>query len=102
LKDPSKPYTWIVRLKVKDGMQAKLEAAFAKAAKEAHKEGGCLAYDVNRDVKDPMRYLIYERWKSVADMEAHLKSPYITTLENELSELLAASPQRELLVPVGE
>jgi quinol monooxygenase YgiN len=88
LKDPSKPFTWIVCLQAKDGMQAKLEAAFAKVAKEPHREKGCLAYDVNRDVKEPRRYLIYERWKSLADMEAHLTSPYITTLQAELSRRL--------------
>jgi hypothetical protein len=41
-----------------------------------------VAYDLNRDVKEPTRYLIYERWKSLADIEAHLKGPYITTLED--------------------
>jgi quinol monooxygenase YgiN len=102
LKDPTKPYTWIVSLRVKRGMQAKLEAAFADAAKQAHGEKGCLAYDLNRDVKESTRYLIYERWKSVADMEAHLKSPYMTALEDELKELLSAPPERQLLVPVGE
>jgi quinol monooxygenase YgiN len=102
LKDPSKPFTWIVSLQAKDGMQAKLEAAFAKVAKEAHREKGCLAYDVNRDVKEPRRYLIYERWKSLADMEAHLTSPYITTLQAELKQFLSAPPERKLLVPVGE
>jgi quinol monooxygenase YgiN len=102
LKDPSKPFTWVVSLQVTDGLQAKLEAAFTKAGKETHKEKGCLAYDLNRDVQEPTRYLIYERWKSLADMEAHLKSPYITTLEGELKELLTAPPERKLLVPVGE
>ena len=99
MKDPFKPLTWIVSLHVKDGTQAKLEAAFVKAAKETHKQRGCLAYDLNRDVKEPTRYLIYERWKSLADIEAHLKSPHITTLEDELKELLTAPPERELLVP---
>jgi quinol monooxygenase YgiN len=102
LKDPSKPHTWIVSLQVKDGMQAKLEAALAKAAKETHNDKGCLAYDLNHDVKEPRRYLIYERWKSLADMEAHLNSPRITTLEGELKELLSTPPERQLLVPVGE
>ena len=30
LKDPSKPFTWIVSLEAKAGMEAKLEAAFVK------------------------------------------------------------------------
>lgn len=102
LKDPSQPFTWIVSLQVKDGRQGKLEAAFAKAAKETHKEKGSLAYDLNHDVKEPRRYLIYERWKSLADMEAHLKSPYITAMQDEFKELLTAPPERQLMVPVGQ
>lgn len=98
LKDPSKPFTWIVSLQAKNGKQAKLEAAFGKATQEK----GCLAYDLNRDVKEPRSYLVYERWQSLADMEAHLKSPYITALEDELQEFLNTPPECKLLVPVGQ
>jgi hypothetical protein len=51
LKDPTKPFTLTVQLQAKEGMQAKLEAAFAKAVKETRKEKGCLSYDLNRDAK---------------------------------------------------
>jgi quinol monooxygenase YgiN len=32
------------------------------------------------------------RWKSLADLEAHLNSPHITALLGEFKELLAAPP----------
>ena len=32
LKDPTKPFMMLVHIKIKDGMAAKFEAAFAKAA----------------------------------------------------------------------
>jgi quinol monooxygenase YgiN len=102
LKDPTKPFTLIVQLEAKDGMQAKLEAAFAKAVKETRKEKGCLAYNLNRDAKESTRFLVYERWKSLADLEAHLKSPHITALLGELKELLTAPPEGKVLLPVGE
>jgi quinol monooxygenase YgiN len=102
LKDPNKPFTMTVQLQAKEGMQAKLEAAFTKAIKETRKEKGCIAYDLNKDVKDPTRYVVYERWKSLADLDAHLKSPHITALLDELKELLAAPPEGKVMLPAGE
>jgi len=102
LKDPAKPFTLIIRLQVKDGMQSKFEAAFAKASKETHKEKGCIAYDLSRDTKDGTRYVVYERWKNLAALDAHLKTAYITTLLAELKEFLAAAPEVNVLLPAGE
>jgi quinol monooxygenase YgiN len=43
-----------------------------------------------------------ERWKSLADMEAHLESAYITAMQDEFKELLTAPTERHVMVPVGE
>src|SRR5205823_11280677 len=72
LKDPAKPFLLVVRLQVKEGMGQKFEAAFAKAQKETRKEKGCSAYDLSRDTKEPTRYRVYERWRSLADLDTHL------------------------------
>lgn len=102
LKDPAKPFTMIVRLQVKEGEQNKFEAAFAKAVKATRMEKGCVAYDLSREAKDPTRYIVYERWKSLADLDAHLKTAHITALLAELKELLAAAPEARVLLPAGE
>jgi quinol monooxygenase YgiN len=102
LKDPTKPFTMIVRLQVKEGEQEKFEAAFAKAVKATRKEKGCVAYDLSREAKDPTRYILYERWKSLADLDAHLKTPHITTLLAELKEMLAAPPEARVMLPASE
>lgn len=102
LKDPAKPFTLILRIQVKDGMQAKFEAAFATARKVTLKEKGCIAYDLNHDGKDSTQYLVYERWKNLADLEAHIAAPHITSLLAELKELLAGPPDAKVMVPAGE
>ena len=102
VKDPAKPFTLIIRLKVKEGAGEKLEAAFAKARKATRQEKGNRAYDLNRDTKTPTQYVVYERWQNVAALEAHLKAPYITTLLTELGDLVAAPPEASILVPAGE
>lgn len=102
LKDPSMPFTLLVRFQAKEGAGEKLEAAFAKAAKATRQEKGCLVYQLNRDVKTPTHYVVYERWQNLAALEAHLKSPHITTLLAELNDLRAAPPEAEVLVPAAE
>lgn len=102
LKDPDKPFTMFVRLQVKDGMQAKFEAAFAKAITGTRKEKGNLAYDLNRDAKDPTRYVVYERWKSLKDLDSHLKQPYLTALLAILPDMLTGAPEANAYLPAGE
>jgi len=102
VKDPARPFTLIVRLKVKEGAGVKLEAAFAKARKATRQEKGDRAYDLNRDTKTPTQYLVYERWQHLAALETHLKSAPIITLLTELGDFLAAPPEVSILVPAGD
>lgn len=102
VKDPNKPFTLIVNLKVKEGAAKNLEAAFVKAARATRKEKGCRAYDLSRSTDDPTRYLVYERWQSVAALEEHLATPHIKTLLGQLPALLAGDPTPQVLIPAAE
>ena len=102
VKDPAKPFTLVIRLKVKEGAGAKLEAAFGKAAKATRKEKGNRAYDLNRDPQMPTQYLVYERWQDLPALEAHLKASYIMALLAELGELTAGPPEVSILVPTSD
>ena len=102
VKDPSKPFTLAISLKVKDGSAERFEAAFAKAVKETRKEKGFVAYDLNRDTKEAGRYLVYERWKDLASLEAHLASDHIKALFGEVGAVLDGAPEVKVLVPAGE
>jgi len=102
VKDPDKPFTLIVALKVKEGEEKKFETAFAKAVKASRKEKGCLTYDLSRDTSDASRYLVYERWKSVDALKAHLASEPIKELLAELPALLDGMPEPRVLTPAAE
>jgi quinol monooxygenase YgiN len=102
LKDPAKPFTMIVHLKVKDGVGKKVEVVFARAIPATHREKGCLAYELNRDAQQPTQYVLYERWQNLAALEIHLKSQHITALLGELGDLLASPPEARVLLPVGD
>ena len=102
VKDTTKPFTLVVLLKAKEGQEAKLEAAFVPAVKATRKEKGCVHYELNRDTQTAGRYLLYERWKSLQDLEAHLKSAPIKKLLEDLKEVTAGAPEARVMVPAGE
>lgn len=102
LKDPDKPFTLIVRVQVKEGAGKQFEDAFAKAISATRKEKGNLAYDLNRDTENPLRYLVYERWKNLAALEAHLKAPHLKALLAELPKITDGAPESQILLPAGE
>jgi quinol monooxygenase YgiN len=102
LKNPDKPFTLIVRIQVKEGADKQLEAAFAKAIPASRKEMGNLAYDLNRDTQNPSRYLVYERWKDLAALDDHLKTPHLKVLLAELPKLTDGAAESQILLPAGE
>ena len=102
LKDPAKPFTLSVRISLMDGTAEKFEAAFAKSAKLAREEKGCLAYELNRDAKGTAKYLVYERWKDLPALEAHIKSEHFQALAGEVHEMLDGPPEIEVYVPAGQ
>jgi quinol monooxygenase YgiN len=102
LKSPDKPFTLVVLLKVKEGAGEKFEAAMTKAVKASRKEKGCIRYELNRDTEDPLRYQVYERWKSLADLEAHIKSEHFKALRSELPEISAGAPELHVMLPASE
>jgi quinol monooxygenase YgiN len=73
VKDPKKPFALLVTIKAKPGKGKELEAAFAPCIAATKKEPGCLAYELNRDPDDPTAYVMFEKFRDVAALEAHLK-----------------------------
>jgi quinol monooxygenase YgiN len=102
IHDANKPFTIIVAVQVKDGSGKTFEDAFVKALPLTRKEKGSIGYDLNRDARDSKRYLVYERWKSLADLENHIKTDYIKALLKVFGDVSEGTPELQVLVPVGE
>ena len=100
LKDPFKPFGMLVNLEVKEGSQARWEAAYRKAAEQTRREPGNLDYILYRSALDARRYSLYERWKSLADLEAHVQTPYILALQEEVKAVASDVVEVRILVPV--
>jgi quinol monooxygenase YgiN len=87
VKDPAKPFALLVTIKAKPGKGKELEAAFAPCIAATKKEAGCLAYELNRDPDDPTAYVMFEKFKNVAALQAHLKREHTTELFKALAPL---------------
>jgi quinol monooxygenase YgiN len=100
LSDTTKPFTLVIKFRVKEGQAAKFEAAMAKAVKETRKDKGNLAYELGKTPKGP-NYVIYERWDNLAALEAHLKTAHYKEAAAAVKPLLEAEIDVDLLVPVA-
>ena len=102
LSSPAEPLSLVVRFQVREGDQAAVEAAFAAARGPTGQERGVMSYDLNREAADDTRFLVYERWRSLADLEAHLRTEYIAKLRKELSRLIIGAPEFHVFVPAWD
>jgi quinol monooxygenase YgiN len=100
VKDAKKPFAILVEFKVKAGKEKDFEGAFKPALEATRKEPGCVAYYLNRDPDHPELYTMYEQFRSVAALEAHLKEKHTDTLLKTVVPMCEGDPKiKVLLVP---
>ncbi len=82
-----------------DEVVAALEACLVAT----HEEEGCLTYALHRDASDPHHLVLIERWRSQADLDAHMTQPHVAELSGVLRApgLLAAPTDLSFLTPLG-
>jgi len=102
LKDPTRPFTLLVRFQIGEGMHEDAEAAFAKARELTLRENGVIAFELNREARNASRFVVYERWKSLAALEEHMRTPYITKLRRAFNEMIVGTPEFHVLTPAAE
>jgi quinol monooxygenase YgiN len=94
------PFAMIARFRVTEDSQARIEQAFEKAIPPTLREPGVLAYQPHRDPKETAGFVVYERWKSLDDLEAHLRTLYIAELRQEIDAVITGAPEFNLLRPL--
>jgi quinol monooxygenase YgiN len=97
VKDEKKPFAILVTFKVKPGNEKKFEEAFAPALVATRKEPGCIAYYLNRDTEQTSNYIMYESFKGIPGLEAHLKEKHTQTLLATVIPLCEGDPQIKVL-----
>jgi quinol monooxygenase YgiN len=65
-------------------------------------EEGCINYDLDRGVEDPSEFVLYENWRSKADLDEHLEKPHIKELLDQVPELSEDGVEITLLDMVSD
>ena len=61
-----------------------------EGAAQFWQEDGCICYDVQEDMNQPGRFMIYECWRDRAAADAHMATPLMNSLLPQLPEILGA------------
>lgn len=97
--DRRRPLALIARFRVRAGAGPRIEKAFVMASAQTAREAGVLAYQPHREPDNPDAFLVYERWRSLEDLEAHLRTTYVTVLRAEIDAVIEGQPSFQVVLP---
>ncbi len=93
----------VVHVRAAEGKVDEVIAAFTTCIEKTHEEQGCLNYALHRDAADANHLVLIERWRSQADLDAHMGQPYVADLFAAAGTpgLLAAPAELAFTSPLG-
>lgn len=93
----------VVDVVTAEGKAQEVIAAVEVCVAKTHEEQGCISYALHRDNADPNHLILVERWRSQADLDAHLQSAHVADLFTVAGTpgLLAAPPSLTFATSLG-
>ncbi|MDX2266219.1 MAG: putative quinol monooxygenase [Hyphomicrobiales bacterium] len=85
----SEPLTLVAIITAKPGQEEELGRRLSALVAPTRLEPGCLNYDLHRSSDDPAVFMLYENWRSKADLDAHFEMPYLKDFLARMDEVLA-------------
>jgi quinol monooxygenase YgiN len=80
----------------KAGFEEQLREALEGIVAPSRAEAGALQYDLHRDLREPRRFVFYERWQSEEALAAHAQSAHIAAYRNAIADWVEHSEIRVL------
>jgi quinol monooxygenase YgiN len=78
------------------GFEEQLRAQLEGIVGPSRKDRGVLQYDLHRDLREPRRFVFYERWESEEALAEHAKSVHIAAYREAVADMLDHSEIRVL------
>jgi quinol monooxygenase YgiN len=92
----------VARYYVRAGEGDQVEAALREMAALVHeREPDCILYEVNRSQEDPNEFLLYERYRDSAALEAHRETPHFKAIVEGRIVPLLVRRDRKFYTHVG-
>lgn len=85
---------------LREGDAPKAEDLFRSLISATHAEDGCITFALHRDVSDPRRFALVERWSSREALDRHLLSDHVAEFVGSVAEIRDAPTQVLVLEPV--
>ena len=96
LKKVEGSFSLIVSFQVKKGEEKAMLDACKPCIASTVKEKGCKRYELHQDLENPTKFILFERWDSVKDLEAHMDAAHTKKLLAALGKIVAGPPKLEI------
>ena len=84
----SEKVSLVAYMQAKPGKEQELAEGLMALVGPSRSEAGCIDYPLHRSTEDPQCFMFYENWVAMADLDEHLKMPYLEPLLTRKDELL--------------
>jgi len=98
LPNPESSLSLLARFTVRESDRDTVKAAFRQARTQTLNGPGCRVFDLNEDPQNPGGFLVYERWRSLSDLEAHLRKDHTAELRTLFHRLIVGGPEFQVLL----
>jgi quinol monooxygenase YgiN len=92
----NKPFSMIVRFKVKPDQVEAVLAAATKAVPASRAEKGCIAYDVQQSLDESTEFLVLETWRDAAALRFHSGTDHFSDFIKVIRAAAEGPPQMSL------
>lgn len=82
----------VALISAKPGSEELVQQALTELVTPTRSEEGCLAYYLSVSQADPTVFVTVERWRSQADLDAHLQTEHIAKAFAAAGDHLIAAP----------
>ncbi len=80
-------------LKAAEGKGDDLEREFQKLAPKVLKDPGVIAYAVHRSLREPSRFLVYEKYETEEALKVHSSTPHFREFSRAIASMLEGRPE---------
>ena len=81
--------TVIAYIEIKPGTEGAFRAELDKVIAATRAEPACLNYDFHQSATEPISFVAYENWTSMAGLDQHSKSAHIQAFRQSCAEIFA-------------
>jgi quinol monooxygenase YgiN len=81
--------TLVAFIQAKPGQSDELGRRLTALVEPTRAEEGCVSYDLHRSNTDPSTWMLYENWRSTADLEKHFETAPFKEFVAKSDEVLA-------------